>query len=112
VAEWNDTVTVQKVFHSEYFLDEWNGGYPFSRGALGDRSATQKSAKGSGSAACDTQKKAVAENATKSSLVSAQVPLVVDFAIAAGNSDTSEIYPIMQVKLPGLQSGNWPLGWL
>jgi hypothetical protein len=59
-------------------------GNPFSRGALVDRSATQKSCKGSGSAAFTALRKAVTQSATRSILMSgAALPEV--FAIAAAS---------------------------
>jgi hypothetical protein len=56
-------------------------GNPLTRGALGDISATQKSAKGSGSAAWTTLRKTMPQNATKASLTSQ-----AEFAIAAAGN--------------------------
>jgi hypothetical protein len=59
-------------------------GNPFTRGALADRSATQKSCKGSGSAAFTALRKAVAQSTTRSILMSgAALPEVFAIVVAS-----------------------------
>jgi hypothetical protein len=63
-------------------------GNPFTRGALADRSATQKSCKGLGSAAFTALRKAVALSATRSMLMR-RAALAEVFAIAAAAEPSS-----------------------
>jgi hypothetical protein len=63
-------------------------GNPFTRGALADRSATQKSCKGSGSAAFTAPRKAAAQSTTRSILMSGPA-LTEVFAIAATAAPSS-----------------------
>jgi hypothetical protein len=58
-------------------------GNSFTRGALADRSATQKSCKGSGSAAFTALTKAMAQSATKSILIMSKAALTDAFTIVA-----------------------------
>jgi hypothetical protein len=64
-------------------------GNPFTRGALADRSATQKSCKGSGSAAFTAPRKAAAQSATRSILIMSGAAPAKVLAIAAASEPSS-----------------------